>query len=552
MSLRKAGNHIPPMDDEIEEAAAPIPDGRRVALFYQTGKHLPTVAHAKGLYLWDTDGKRYLDGCSGAFAANLGHGDEHVIRRAKEQLDKVAFAYRTQFENEPANQLANLLAALSPPELNRVFLVNSGSEAVETAIKLARQYWWSLGQGGKHFIIARRPSYHGATLGALSCSDYAPLNIPFRPMLLPFQKVAAPYCYHCPLEKEYPSCNLACAYELERLIQVIDPGNVAAFIAEPIGGASTGAAVPPDEYFPIVERICNENNILLIIDDVLTGCGRTGRFYGFQHWDVVPDIVALSKGLSGGYTPIGAVVASDDIVRPVIDSGGFQHGHTYAGNPLSAAIAAEVVRQTVDRGLIVNAAETGVYLHQCLRELKARYDIIGDVRGRGLLAGIEFVCDRRNREPFPSHWFVALAATEIARNHGLIIYPRRSVSGLTGDHVLIAPPLTIDRSGVDELIDLFDATLSDLTGHLQQFIDKQAAASEDGTFERYVPPAGAEEARESLEKFKEDPNANVTWTMQSDELEVAPVEPTGASQPPRRRSSRPPSRPSKPSRDDEE
>ncbi|MFW5739092.1 MAG: aspartate aminotransferase family protein, partial [Myxococcota bacterium] len=326
MSLLKVGNHGLALHDAITEPEAPIPDRRHVALFYQSGKQLPTVSHAKGLYLWDTEGNRYLDGCSGAFSANLGHGDEAVIQRAVEQLGKVAFAYRTQFANEPASELANLLAALSPPELNRVFLVNSGSEGVETAIKLARQYWWAIGDRGKHFVIARRPSYHGATLGALSASDYAPLNVPFRPLLLPMHKVAAPYCYHCPLEKEYPGCNIACAHELEKLIHVLDPENIAAFITEPIGGASTGAAVPPDEYFPIIERICHDNNILLIIDDVLTGCGRTGRFYGFQHWDVVPDIVVLSKGLSAGYTPIGAVLASDDIVRPVVDGGGFQHG----------------------------------------------------------------------------------------------------------------------------------------------------------------------------------------------------------------------------------
>ncbi len=539
MSLRKVGNHVAEVP-ETEDVDVPVPDGRRVALFYQSTQQLPTVARANGCYLWDTEGKRYVDGCSGAFAANLGHGDAAVIARAKEQLDKVAFAYRTQFANEPADELANLLAALSPPELNRVFLVNSGSEAVETAIKLARQYWWSVGQRGKHFVIARRPSYHGATLGALSCSDYAPLNVPFRPMLLPFQKVAAPFCYHCPLEKEYPSCNIACAHEIERLIHVLDADNIAAFIAEPIGGASTGGAVPPEEYFPIVERICHDNNVLLIIDDVLTGCGRTGQFYGFQHWDIVPDINVLSKGLSGGYTPIGAVVASDDIVRPVVDAGGFQHGHTYAGNPLSAAIAAEVVRQTVERGLVVNAAEVGVYLHERLRELKNRYHIIGDVRGRGLLAGIEFVCDRQNRESFPSHWFVALAATEIARNHGLLIYPRRSLFGLSGDHVLLAPPLIIDRAGIDEIIDLFDATVAELTHHLRHFVDPQATATEDRTHDRYIPATETEATEAHFEGLEEDPLANATFTMQSDELDVTLTDSPDGSKPPPLRISHPP------------
>lgn len=541
MSLRKVGAQLAPGDDPLDQTEAPLPDRRHIALFYQTGQQLPTVDHAKGLYLWDTEGNRYLDGCSGAFAATLGHGDEAVIARARAQLDKVAFAYRTQFLNEPASELANLLAALSPPELNRVFLVNSGSEGVETAIKLARQYWWATGNRGKHFVIARRPSYHGATLGALSCSDYAPLNIPFRSLLLPFQKVSAPYCYHCPLDKEYPSCNVACAHELERLIHVLDPANVAAFIAEPIGGASTGAAVPPDEYFPIIERICHENDVLLIIDDVLTGCGRTGRFYGFQHWNVVPDIVVLSKGLSGGYTPIGAVLAGDDVVRPVVDSGGFQHGHTYAGNPLSAAIAAEVVRQTIERGLIQNAAEMGVHLHKRLHDLKAKYAIIGDVRGRGLLAGIEFVCDRREREPFPSQWYVALAATDIARSRGLLIYPRRSLSGLVGDHVLIAPPLIVDRAGIDEIIGIFDATLGDLTRQLKSFIDEKAAVDDDRTFKRYLAALDVTPDVPTLQELTRDPRADVTWTMQSDELDVAPPESMDGPQPSRRRRSHRPS-----------
>lgn len=198
----------------------------------------------------------------------IGHCNKRVLEKMKEQLERITFAYRTQFESEAANELANLLVHLSPEGLDRVFLVNSGSEAVEAAFKLARQYWWSRGKQGKYQIVSRSPSYHGATLGALSATDYAPLNIPFRALQLPFLKVAAPYCYHCPLGREYPHCDIACALELERTILSHGAENIAAFVAEPIGGASTGAAVPPEEYFPLVERICHE--VLLIIDDVLT------------------------------------------------------------------------------------------------------------------------------------------------------------------------------------------------------------------------------------------------------------------------------------------
>ena len=539
MSIHKIGNRPKPDDvHEHVDQGSVLPDARRVALFYQTGQRLPTVSHGAGIYLWDTEGKRYLDACSGAFTANIGHGNARVIARAKQQLERVSFAYRTQFENEPACELAGLLAGLSTPELNRVFLVNSGSEAVEAAIKLARQYWWASGERGKHMVIARRPSYHGATLGALSCSDYAPLNIPFRPMLLPVRKIAAPFCYHCPLDKNYPTCGVACAHELDQRIRVLGAENVAAFIAEPIGGASTGAAVPPEEYFPLIERICHDHRVLLIIDDVLTGCGRTGTFFGFDHWNFTPDIVAMSKGLSGGYTPIGACLASDDIVRPVVEGGGFMHGHTLAGNPLSAAVSAEVVKVVVEDGLVSNAREMGITMHERLRELKSRYDVIGDVRGRGLLAGIEFVRDRDAREPFPASWFVALSATELARSRGLIVYPRRSKYGLGGDHILIAPPLIIDRAGIDEMMELLDATLADVTRYLRSFV--RPAVANDRTFERFQPTLDAPPQQVgTLDDIPEVPLANATFTMQSDELEVPeedalvrPSDPRGLTPPP--------------------
>ncbi|MDX1971232.1 MAG: aminotransferase class III-fold pyridoxal phosphate-dependent enzyme, partial [Candidatus Sumerlaeia bacterium] len=228
----------------------------------------------------------------------------------------------------------------------------------------------------------------------------------------------------------------------------------------------TGATVPPDEYFPMIERICQENNILLIIDDVMTGCGRTGTFYGFEHWGIVPDIVALSKGLSGGYTPIGACLASENIVKPVLEAGGFMHGHTYAGNPLSAAVALECIKIILDDNLVENSRRLGIILHEKLQALKNKYSFIGDVRGKGLFAGIEFVKDTKRREPFPANWMVGQVATRIAREeYGLIIYPRRSVWGLSGDHVLIAPPLIIEEAQIDEIISAFDKTLS----HLSKF-----------------------------------------------------------------------------------
>jgi adenosylmethionine-8-amino-7-oxononanoate aminotransferase len=517
--LEKVGHRSPRAADNAfidNGESIGIPGSDRPVLFYQQRHNLPVVSHGEGIYLFDTNGKRYLDGCSGAVSANLGHGNKRVIDAAIKQLEQVAFAYRLQFENQPANELADLLVRLSPPELNRVFFVNSGSEAVEAAIKLARQFWWATGHQGKSRIISRQPSYHGATLGALSCTGYSPLNIPFQAMTMHSPRVSAPFCYHCPLGKTYPECEMACAWELERAIATYGPDNIAAFIAEPIGGSTTGAAVPPEEYFPIIEKICHDHDILLILDDVMVGCGRTGTFFGYEHWDITPDIVASSKGLSAGYTPLGAIVASDAVVDPVLERGGFMHGHTYAGNPLSAAIALEAVRTILDEDLLENARDVGTYMHERLHELKDRYPVIGDVRGRGLFAGVEFIRGRAEREPFPVKWAVAYEATEIARAHGLLLYPRRSLFGLSGDHVLIAPPLIIDRKGVDEMIGLFDLTLQELTALVERFLRAEAAELDDRTVQRFHQAEDLPDyAIGDLSEVEPAADANVTASMET-------------------------------------
>lgn len=522
MSLKKIG-HRSPSDYSRRKASKKktgsdegIPGLNKSFLFYQDKSRLPTAHHGEGIYIYDTDGKDYLDGCSGAVAANLGHHNERINQAAVAQLEKIAFAYRKQFDNEPADQLAELLVRLSPPELNRVFFVNSGSEAVETALKVARQYWWCTGQKGKHLVLSCSPSYHGATMGALATTGYAPLNIPFIAMTGTPPKVSAPFCYHCPLNLSYPGCGVACARELETTIQMYGADNIAAFIAEPIGGSTTGAAVPPDEYFPMVERICHEYDVLLVIDDVMAGCGRTGTFYGYAHWDITPDIVATSKGLSGGYAPIGAIVTADYLVEPILESGGFMHGHTFAGNPLSAAIAREAIHVILDEKLVERSGDYGVYLHERLHQLKGKYPIIGDVRGRGLFAGVEFVRDRENRTPFPANWYVALEATEIARDRGLLIYPRRSCYGLSGDHVLIAPPLTIKPEEVDILIGRFDQTLEQLSELLQQHLIEEKEQNAGRTIKRYrVANNLPGYAVGAIDEVGPVEDANVTGSMES-------------------------------------
>ena len=533
MSLDKVGKRTPSNYEKrtfTEGETYGIPGAEKPHLFYQDLEQLPTAERGEGIYIFDTEGKRYLDGCSGAVSANLGHGNERVMQAAIDQMKKIAFAYRQQFSNKPANDLAELLVQLSPPELDRVFFVNSGSEAMEAAIKLARQYWWVTGHRGKSMVISTRPSYHGATLGALATTDYAPLNKPFRPMIMHSPKVSSAYCYHCPMGRTYPGCGIVCATDLQRTIDVYGADEIAAFIVEPIGGSTTGGAVPPDEYFPIIEEICNENRVLLIVDDVMMGCGRTGTFFGFEHWDTTPDIVATSKGLSAGYTPIGAILASSSIVNPVLESGGFMHGHTYAGNPLSAAITLAAVKEILDRDLVGNARRVGTYMHEKLHSLKHVYHFIGDVRGRGLMAGMEFVKNLETAEPFPANWYVALEFTRICRQNGLLVYPRRSLNGLRGDHVLIAPPMIIDEAGIDEMCHLLDRSLDDLQKLLGEHVVEPPAEFEDTTVTRYQQPEEVPAyARGDLSGVEPAEDANVTSAMETghfepDEPEDEPVD----------------------------
>jgi adenosylmethionine-8-amino-7-oxononanoate aminotransferase len=431
-------------------------------LFYMTRKKLPLIQSAEGIYMYDHTGKQYIDGCSGAIVCNIGYGNPRVAAAVAKQAQETFFAYRLHFENRPGLELAQKLVSRSAPHLNRVFYVSGGSEAVETAMKLCRQYYFNLGQGSRSVFISRSPSYHGCTLGALALTTYAPLEIPFRPLIKSYPKIPAPYCYRCALNLTYPACDLACARHLETVIREQGPQNVAAFIAEPIGGASTGALVPPEEYFGIIQEICRRYDIMLILDEVMTAFGRTGKLFGYEHWQVEADIIALSKGMAAGYFPLGAVMARDTIVKEVVDRSGFAHGFTYAGNPMACAVGLEVFKIITEEKLPDNAAETGRVLKAGLEDLAGRHPLIGQVRGRGLLLAIELVKDARTREPFPAELNAGQLLTDIAYEEGLIIYPRRPIQGLAGDHVLVAPALILTLAQVDEIITRLERALKRL------------------------------------------------------------------------------------------
>lgn len=421
-------------------------------LFYQSRNPRPFLDHGEGIYLIDEAGKRYIDGSSGAMVSNIGHSNPRVLAKMKAQMDKATFGYRLHFRTHPSEDLAAKTVAMTPDGLDRVFFVSGGSEAVESAVKLARQYALTQGQGGRYKVISRFPSYHGCTFGALDLTGYAPLRDPFAPMLSEMPKVAAPTTYLDRDNLTEEARGLKYAELLRDMILAEGPDTVLAFIMEPVGGASTGALVAPDSYYGRIREICDEFGVLLIYDEVMTGAGRTGKFLAAEHWGITPDIVAMSKGFGAGYAPLGAMVAGRRLVDPVLDAGGFAHGFTYAGNPLACAAGLAVLEEMEDHDLIGNAARMGDVLMAELRALMDRYPFIGDVRGKGLLTAFEFVSDRTTMEPLDPALNAHDRLVELAYERGLILYSRRTRGGTKGDHFLVAPPLIITEHQIAEMM----------------------------------------------------------------------------------------------------
>lgn len=410
------------------------------------------LERAEGVYIWDVNGRRYLDGSSGAMVSNIGHSDLRVIDAMRRQMGKSTFGYRLHFETEPGEMLATKVAQLCPAGMEKVFFVSGGSEAVESAIKLARLYAVTVGQGSRWKVISRSPSYHGSTLGALALTGYAPLSDPFLPMMQAMPKIPAPRAYLDGFDMADPATGLHYAAMLEEKILEEGADSVLAFIQEPIGGASTGALVPPAGYMKAVREICNRYGILLIHDEVMSGGGRTGRFLGGEHWVVAPDIIAISKGFGAGYAPLGAMIAHERLVEPVLDAGGFMHGHTYAGNPLACAAGLAVLEVIEADDLIGNAARMGAVLKSRLKDLMQRFAFIGDVRGEGLLLAFELVSDRQTMAPLPKELSAYVELVEMAYEEGLVIYSRRSRDGVEGDHFLVCPPMIATSEHIEEIM----------------------------------------------------------------------------------------------------
>jgi len=409
----------------------------------------------QGCYITDHQGKQYLDGSGGAAVSCLGHGDLGVTNAMKAQLDQIAFAHTGFFTSEPAEQLAKLLIQHAPAGLDRVYIVSGGSEAVEAALKLARQYFIELGQPQRSRVIARRQSYHGNTLGALATGGNQWRRQPFLPLLVEVSHISPCYAYrdqqHGETELDY---GLRIANELEQEILTLGADNVMAFVAEPVVGATMGAVPAVAGYFSRIREICDQYGVLLILDEVMCGMGRTGKLFACEQDQVVPDLLCMAKGLGAGYQPIGAMLASDKIYQTVAQgSGYFLHGHTYMGHPVACAAALAVTRKILDENLLSQVVQRGKYLHATLTDVLGEHPNVGDIRGLGLFQGLELVADRPSKAPLPPRLGTAGKVKKAAFEAGLICYPMAgTIDGVQGDHILLAPPFIISEAQIDELV----------------------------------------------------------------------------------------------------
>jgi adenosylmethionine-8-amino-7-oxononanoate aminotransferase len=415
------------------------------------GRHYPYAVRGEGVYLFDESGKRYFDAVSGAAVANIGHGVHEIVERMSHQAEALAFAHTSQFHTRAAAGLAGRLRTRFPGPAQSVLVhfTPGGSEATETAIKIVRKHWIHRGEHKRYKIISRWHGYHGATLGALALSGRHPSREPYLPLLPEVEHISACFCYHCPLKRKYPSCELACATELEAMIKHAGPESVAAFILEPVVGATSGA-VPPDGYVRLVREICDRYGILMIDDEVMMGGGRTGTYFAIEHWGVVPDIILIGKGLTAGYMPLGAVLVGERVWQPIAAGNGtLNHGFTYQGHPPSVAAGLAVQEYLEKHRLVERARDRGEYLARRLQRL-CRLACVGDVRGKGLLQTVEFVSDKPTREPFPIQLHFAELVSEQLLKRGVVVGPMSgTVDGERGDHILIAPPFIVEEAQID-------------------------------------------------------------------------------------------------------
>ncbi len=432
-----------------------------------TKSNPPLAVKGDGIYILDANGKRYLDGSGGAAVSCLGHSDADVTAAIKDQIDNIAFAHTGFFTSEPAERLADRLIAHAPGSLDRVYFTSGGSEAVESALKMARQCFVEKGEPSRSHFIARRQSYHGNTLGALAAGGNAWRREKFNPLLIDVSHIAPVHEYRWREEGETAEeYGLRVANELEAEIQRLGAENVIGFIAEPVVGATMGAVPPVKGYFKRIREICDQYGILLILDEVMCGMGRTGTLFACEQDGIAPDIVTIAKGLGAGYQPIGAALCSSEIYDAFVHgSGFFQHGHTYIGHPTATAAGDAVVKKLTEGGLVARAAQQGETLDAALREAFGQHPHIGDIRGRGMFRGLEIVADRATKEPMDPARAINKKLKAAAFEAGLVCYPMGgTIDGQRGDHILLAPPFIITDDQIGELVDKLGTAIREVLG----------------------------------------------------------------------------------------
>ena len=425
-------------------------------VFYRRMAHdYPVIARGVGVYLYDIEGHRYLDASGGPLVVNIGHGVEPVAVAIAEQASQVAYVHGNLFTTAVLESYSERLATRVPLPDPRFYYLSSGSEAVETALKFTRQIQLARGEGWRDRIISRWGSYHGMTLGTLAVSGKPAMRRPYSPLYRDMPHIESPYCYRCPFGSTYPACELACAQQLETEILRQGPERVAAFIAEPVGGATLGAIVPPDGYWPLVRQICDRYGVMLIADEVLTGFGRTGAWFAMERLGVEPDVMVMAKGSAGGYFPFsitGVRAADVETIRQV--HGDFNHGGTFSHHAVGAAAALATMEHLEAHDLIARAALLGDYLGQRLNESVLSLPVVGDVRGIGMMWAVEFVADRETKAPYPAEIGFATRVSAHCREMGVLLYPGHgSVDGVQGDHVMIAPPFVVTEEQIDLIVE---------------------------------------------------------------------------------------------------
>jgi len=422
----------------------------------QIRSNLPMASHGEGPYVIDTQGKRYLDACGGAAVSCLGYSHPRVTQAIKDQLDKIAFAHSGFFTSEPAEALADFLVQRAPQGIEHAYFVSGGSEALESAMKLARQYFLERGEPQRQTFIARRQSYHGNTLGALAAGGNLARRNDFQPLLMDVEHISPCYAYRDQgADESVEDYGLRVANELDERLQQVGAENVIAFIAEPIGGATAGVLMPVPGYWKRIREICDQRGILLILDEVMCGMGRTGSLFACEQEALRPDIVTVAKALGAGYQAIGAMLCSHVIFETVrTGSGTFKHGHTYLAHSAACAAALAVQHSVEDENLLENVRNMGTLLQQTLQERLADHSAIGDIRGRGLFWGVELVADKANKRPFDPDLRVDQLIKHHAMDLGLMCYPGSgTIDGVHGNHILLAPAFIIQPAQVHEIVE---------------------------------------------------------------------------------------------------